>query len=460
MRYNYGKRVRAGYLLAKSEEITHFEDSAVGDVWSVPSQTQSGVRYVVYRDQGGWRCQCKDNRLRGSVCKHTHAVRFCEALKRSRENSKLFSPYQDSEKVCCKYNKNHRIIRYGKPKGKQNYWCNDCERKFVPDDGFKKMKYDPVIITACLNLYFTTGTLRGIADHLYQIYGIKISHVSVLNWIKKYVAIISPFIEEFSPVLTTTWNADETMVKFGGQYKWIWNVLDRDSRFHIASIISESRNIRDARKVFSKAKSRTERDPRVIVTDAYGVYPAATRKEFFTRRPLRTKHLGNASIQGKNNNNVVERYHGRFKAKNKTQRGLKKTSSPIPAGQEMAYNWVTPHQGLDGMTPAEVAGIDLALGQNKWLGLIKKAKQHEVMANDSTKDETDTELLPKDTDVEHLANEIDNNPPEESQVREQANYATKEPDSTITHDTEIDSIIGESKQSKRIRKGWKNKGWL
>jgi hypothetical protein len=28
---------------------------------------------------------------------------------------------------------------------------------------------------------------------------------------------------------------------------------------------------------------------------------------------------------------------------------------------------------LNGKTPAEVAGVDLKLGENKWLGLLKKA---------------------------------------------------------------------------------------
>lgn len=39
------------------------------------------------------------------------------------------------------------------------------------------------------------------------------------------------------------------------------------------------------------------------------------------------------------------------------------------------YNFVRPHQGLNGKTPAEMAGLDLGLGENKWLGLIEKASE-------------------------------------------------------------------------------------
>ena len=37
------------------------------------------------------------------------------------------------------------------------------------------------------------------------------------------------------------------------------------------------------------------------------------------------------------------------------------------------YNFIKPHQSLKGQTPAEKANIDLNLGKNKWLSLIKKA---------------------------------------------------------------------------------------
>ncbi len=54
-------------------------------------------------------------------------------------------------------------------------------------------------------------------------------------------------------------------------------------------------------------------------------------------------------------------------------RAIKKPNSAFIEGQRIYYNHIRPHQGLDGKTPAEVAGIDLDLGVNKWESLIKKA---------------------------------------------------------------------------------------
>ncbi len=40
------------------------------------------------------------------------------------------------------------------------------------------------------------------------------------------------------------------------------------------------------------------------------------------------------------------------------------------------HNFVKPHMGLNNQTPAQVAGINLPLGENKWLDLIKISAKH------------------------------------------------------------------------------------
>jgi hypothetical protein len=58
-------------------------------------------------------------------------------------------------------------------------------------------------------------------------------------------------------------------------------------------------------------------------------------------------------------------------------RAIKKPDSPIIEGQRMYYNHIRPHQGLNGKTPAQAAGLELDLGTNKWESLIKKASREE-----------------------------------------------------------------------------------
>lgn len=44
-------------------------------------------------------------------------------------------------------------------------------------------------------------------------------------------------------------------------------------------------------------------------------------------------------------------------------------------GQRIYYNFIRPHMGLNGKTPAEVAGIKVK-GENKWVALIQNASHH------------------------------------------------------------------------------------
>lgn len=54
-------------------------------------------------------------------------------------------------------------------------------------------------------------------------------------------------------------------------------------------------------------------------------------------------------------------------------RGLKKEDTPITRGFQIYYNFIRPHQALNGKTPAQKAGIEVVSEkeeENKWLQLI------------------------------------------------------------------------------------------
>ena len=69
-------------------------------------------------------------------------------------------------------------------------------------------------------------------------------------------------------------------------------------------------------------------------------------------------------------------------------RNLKNTDTAILDGQRVYYNHIRPHQGLNGKTPAQAAGLDLDLGVNKWESLIKKAQANENPPQVTNEDES------------------------------------------------------------------------
>jgi hypothetical protein len=69
----------------------------------------------------------------------------------------------------------------------------------------------------------------------------------------------------------------------------------------------------------------------------------------------------------------MERMNGEIRDREKIMRGLKIPDTPILSGYRIYHNYLRPHEGLKGKTPAQAAGITIK-GDNKWITLIQNAK--------------------------------------------------------------------------------------
>jgi transposase-like protein len=151
--------------------------------------------------------------------------------------------------------------------------------------------------------------------------------------------------------------------------------MDKETRFMLASLISEKRQIEDARKVFRRAKEVGKSKPDRVVTDGLHAYEDAFKKEFFTLRNPRTKHVRMPRFIAETNNNTVERLQGTVRERDKVIRAFKREESAqkILDGFRAYYNFIRAHQALQGKTP-EIANINLNLKGNKWLEFIRQAE--------------------------------------------------------------------------------------
>ena len=68
----------------------------------------------------------------------------------------------------------------------------------------------------------------------------------------------------------------------------------------------------------------------------------------------------------------MERMNGEIRDREKVMRNLKSTDTPILTGYQIFHNYIRPHMGREGKTPAEAAGI-IVEGTNKWGPLIQNA---------------------------------------------------------------------------------------
>ncbi len=355
------------------------------NTYRVKSQTGHGS-YLVINQDGDWKCECQDY-LKGegmTSCKHVLAISLNSQLKELKGkfgNDLLPELPSDNKPDKCLYCDSTALVHRGSRSthGKvKRYSCKKCGKWFtLREDGFFRMRNDPRIITLSLDAYYKGMSFRDIVDHVKQFYGVRITHVSVLKWVGKFTRMLAVYHDSLEPIVGDTWNVDEMTVYIDGKKHWLWNVLDKKTRFQLASTISKQRNLKDAREPLRKAKEIAKVRPRYVVTDGLKAYPDAIQKEYGTLANPKTKHVRLPSIREHPNNNVVERLHGTIREREKVMRGVDSENSPILKGHQVWMNLIRPHMGLNGKTPAEEAGIKLNLSGNKWLDLIRKASEKE-----------------------------------------------------------------------------------
>ena len=288
----------------------------------------------------------------------------CESLVIQPLNS-LTCVFCGSDKIV-KNAKRHN--RYGDI---QRYLCKTCGKRFSVNIGFEKMKASPQIITSAMQLYFTGESLRNV-QKFFKLQGVNVSHVAIYKWIRKYIRLMEIYLEKIKPKVSDTWRADELYLKIKGDMKYLFAIMDDETRFWIAQEVAETKYKHDARKLFQMAKRVTGKKPETLITDGLKAYMDAFKKEFWTLRNPRTKHIRHIKIIGDKNNNKMERLNGEIRDREKVMRGLKKKDTPILTGYQIFHNYIRPHQGLKGKTPAEACGITIE-GKNKWITLIQNS---------------------------------------------------------------------------------------
>ena len=344
--------------------------------YRVASQSGDGM-YDVTRTKAfaiGWICNCPDFNYRKVKCKHMWAVQFSLKL-RAVVQPRVIEPIQVD---VCLYCKSKEIVRDGQRHNKygdiQKWNCYACGRYFTINIGFERMKHNPQGITTAMQLYFSGESLRNVSKSL-KLLGVKVSHQTVYNWIAKYTELMRKYLDKITPQVSDTWRVDELFLKVKGDMKYLYAMMDNDTRFWIAQQVADTKYTADITPLFRQGKKLAGKAPSTIITDGAFNFDSAFRKAFWREnKALAIQHIRHVRMSGDKNNNRMERLNGEIRDREKVMRSLKKADSPILAGCQIFHNYVRPHMALDGKTPSEKAGIEVK-GQDKWLTIIQNASQ-------------------------------------------------------------------------------------
>jgi transposase-like protein len=364
-------RQERGRAIAESGQIKRIDDAS----YKVNSQSGNGVYDVLFVEKG-WKCSCPDFVSRSTKCKHIWAVEFSLSI-REQVHSVRTEPTGEDAQNCafCESSQTVRDgIRHNEDGDIQRFLCRTCGRKFTVNLGFERMKHNPKGITAAMQLYFSGESLRNTAKSL-KLLGMRVSHQTVYKWIGKYVRLMKDYLDKLTPQVSDTWRADELYLNVNGEMNFLLALMDDETRFWIAEEVADSKDRYDARRLFENASEKTGKKPKTLITDGLHSYHKAYLKTYWTHKGPRTEHVRHIRFKGDMNNNRMERLNGEIRDREKVMRGLKRADSPIVPGYQIYHNYLRPHQGLKGRTPAEAAGISIQ-GPNKWVTLIGNASRN------------------------------------------------------------------------------------
>jgi putative transposase len=361
-------REERGYTIAQAQnQIQRIDET----FYTVHSQSGNG-EYAVSMVDGEWVCECPDNKFRDVKCKHIFAVEFSRKIKEKVKKNQIIEEITVSSCVYChSLNIKKYGVRHNKHGDIQRFLCSDCQKTFSVNIGFERMKHNPQAITAAMQLYFSGESLRNTMKSL-RLLGVKVCHRTVFNWIQKYTRLMRDYAETLTPNVSDTWVADEIYLKVKGNMKYLFSLMDSETRLILAQEVAETKEKHDARLLFMRAKRLMGKQPKTLITDGLPSYSKACEYAFDG-----AKHIRKITLRGKvHNNNKMERLNGEIRDREKTMRGLKKRRTPILQGYQIYHNFIRPHESLNGKTPSEACGITVK-GENKWLTLIQNAsKQH------------------------------------------------------------------------------------
>lgn len=298
---------------------------------------------------------------------------------------------QTKQKIKCVHCKSKNYSKWGKRKTEnrglmQTYKCNDCGKRFTNDDGFYRMRNSEKKITMGIDLYFSNLSSRKVRNHFKRHIEHNVSHITVLDWCRKYTLKVQSYVDKLNPRLSGRMYADETEIDRGKNNDIFWCSVDWDTRFINATLYSPNKqNMKDATE-FIRGIKQSKTLPRYIQTDALRLYPRAIKNVFYSNR-LPTalhgekrqlvKHKINNYQKTRKHNVRIETVFMKIKDRVDDFRGLKALwSAPILlAGIVLQHNFIENHTTTREI-PAETAGIKLDVGVNRWLGLIKLASNN------------------------------------------------------------------------------------
>ena len=183
---------------------------------------------------------------------------------------------------------------------------------------FKRRRFPVKIILLCVRWYCKYGiSYRDLAEMM-QERGVKVDPSTLFRWVQRYAPEIEKRIRPYRGRRSGSWRVDETYVRVGGNWKYLFRAVDKHGRL-IGFMLSDRRTANAAYRFLRKAlKTMSDYPPSSITTDILASYPKAIRR-------LQGEGLLSKDVEHRTSkylNNIIEADHGALKRVIRPTRGF------------------------------------------------------------------------------------------------------------------------------------------
>jgi transposase-like protein len=242
-----------------------------------------------------------------------------------------------------------------------------------------------LVLVFSINLGLSSRVTR---DALKGIFGIKLSHQTVINYVNATAFHLSPFIDAHAPTPKNASAADETYIIVDGKWTYTWFVIDSKTRAICGYNLSQRRDARPALSLLYDCfgEPKDGKTYPEFITDGNPSYDAAVmaynsliqkdESKLIKRTVIGLKNLDEESGEYRRFKQLIERLNRTYKYHTRPRAGFKSFDGAVALTTLFVafYNHMRPHSAREDKPPVQIKELENhELTPDKWVSLIQLA---------------------------------------------------------------------------------------
>ena len=300
---------------------------------------------------------------------------------------KKFSAMTTKQKALFKESPHLFKLRYIYRKFHFNFTPLSKQNKFVPLVDLPRITASSHVLGLILTYHINYAIpLRKTAALMFDVHGVKISHQTIANYCKAVAPRIKPFVDHFQYELSDSFCGDETYIKIGGVWNYVFFFFDTVKKIILSYRVQRERDWKSAvlaiNDVLVKVKGKSEEIPDGLnlITDGNPIYLLAQHWfaqhdiNFNVKQVIGLTNDDPVSAEYRPLKQIIERLNRTFKGNYKPTTGYGTDSGAVSEVTLFVayFNFLRSHSGLNSKIPVVIPELEaLPHMPAKWSELIR-----------------------------------------------------------------------------------------